>query len=113
ADRAGGQAATEGRMEAEELGDNNRRLAVESQEERDRARTNLYRSLVREARAIRLAGQAGYRAEVFDRLRQAAGLRVPERDRDELRREATLAMGSPIGLPPLPLPLDSAYPVGP
>src|SRR5262249_29952940 len=78
-ERAARQAATEARMEAEELGENNRRLAVESQEERDRARSNLYRSLVREARAIRLAGEAGYRAEVFDRLRQAAGLRVPER----------------------------------
>src|SRR5262249_1655470 len=106
AERAARQEATEARKEAEELGDNNRRLAVESQEERDRARSNLYRSLVREAQAIRLAGQAGFRAEVFDPLRQAAGLRVPERDRDELRREATLAMGSPIGLRPIRLPVD-------
>ena len=51
-------------------------------QQRDDARRNLYHSLVREARAIRLARVSGYRREVWDRLKQALALDTPVKDLD-------------------------------
>jgi hypothetical protein len=68
--------------------------------ERQKAVANLYQSYVREARALRLARQPGYRAHVFDRLRKAMALDTAERNLDELRLEASASLGDFVGLEP-------------
>ena len=47
---------------------------------RDLARSRLYDSLVREARATRSARRVGYRDQVFALLQQARALDVPQKD---------------------------------
>ncbi|MFC1794757.1 serine/threonine protein kinase, partial [Planctomycetota bacterium] len=74
------------------------RTAVEI--ERDRAEKNLYDSLLREARAVRIARGTGYRNEVFKALSQARDLDVPEKDVTDLRNEAVACMGDYVGLEP-------------
>src|SRR5262245_52398353 len=68
--------------------------------ERTRAEQRLYESLVREARALRLARQVGYRTEVFKLLQQARALKVPGKDLDILRLEAVACLGDFVGLAP-------------
>ena len=82
----------EKRVEAE-------RLSEEAVAQKQAALENLYRSLVGEARALRLARIPGYREEVWSRLEQALALEVPDRDIGELRREAVAAMGDFVGVP--------------
>jgi hypothetical protein len=84
------------------------RSAVEA--ERDRAQEaerqaekNLYDSLVREARAVRIARGAGYRDEVFQALSQAHDLEVPGKDVVDLRSEAIACLGDYVGLEPTAL----------
>jgi serine/threonine protein kinase/WD40 repeat protein len=64
------------------------------------ADTNLYQSLVREARALRLARRDGYRVQAWDRLRQALRIETPEKNLDQLRNEAVACMGDFVGLEP-------------
>ena len=81
-----------------------------AQAERDRAKqaeqqaqANLYNSLVREARATRIARRVGYRNDVFKALQQARDLDVPQRDLVELRSEAIACLGDFVGLEPTSL----------
>jgi len=67
---------------------------------RDLAQGRLYESLVREARATRMARRTGYRDEVFTLLQQARALDVPRKDLTELRREAVACLGDFVGLTP-------------
>lgn len=69
-------------------------------EQRKEATGNLYDSLVREARAARLARRPGYRELAWHRLRQARDLNTPKRNLDELRQEAALCLGDFVGLEP-------------
>jgi WD40 repeat protein len=69
-------------------------------QERQQAVANLYQSYVREARALRLAREPGYRAHVFERLRRAMALDTAERNLDELRLEASASLGDFVGLEP-------------
>jgi serine/threonine protein kinase/WD40 repeat protein len=64
------------------------------------ADTNLYQSLLREARALRLARGDGYRVQAWDRLRQALRIETPEKSLDQLRNEAVACMGDFVGLEP-------------
>jgi serine/threonine protein kinase/WD40 repeat protein len=84
--------------------DRERRVAQEARtravEERDVANRHLYRSLVGEARALRLARGEGYREEVVSRLRQARQLDTPDKDLGQLRKEAVLALGDWVGRAP-------------
>ena len=68
----------------------------------------LYASLVREARSLRLARQPGYRAEVWNRLKQAEQL--PNADLQELRAAALGCMGDFIGNAPKTV-LQSTVPI--
>jgi serine/threonine protein kinase/WD40 repeat protein len=70
-------------------------------QQRDLAQERLYESLVREARSIRMARQAGYRREVFDRLGQALAMATPNLDAEVLRREAAACLGDWVGLDPM------------
>ena len=72
----------------------------EADRERRRAETNLYHSLVREARAIRGLRHAGYREDVWDRLKQALALETPDKDVAQLRQEAVACLGDFVGLAP-------------
>jgi serine/threonine protein kinase len=74
------------------------RTAVEI--ERDRAEENLYDSLLREARAVRIARGTGYRHKVFKALSQARDLDVPGKDVTDLRNEAVACIGDYVGLEP-------------
>jgi serine/threonine protein kinase/WD40 repeat protein len=65
--------------------------------------SNLYRALVREARAIRLAQGEGFREKALQLLRQAHDMEgIPEdvRNLQELRQEAVACMGDFAGLKP-------------
>jgi len=78
--------------------------------ERDRAQgaerqaqENLYDSLIREARATRIARGTGYRDDVFRALKQARDLDVAQEDLVDLRGEAIACMGDFVGLEPTAL----------
>ena len=86
------QQVQEKRVEAE-------RLRADAVAQKQTALGNLYRSLVGEARALRLARMPGYRKGVWSRLRQALTLEVPDRDIETLRQEAVASMGDFVGNP--------------
>ncbi len=64
------------------------------------AEQRLYDSLLREARATRLARGIGYRDQTFALLQQARALKVPNPKLGELRREAVASLGDFVGLTP-------------
>jgi WD40 repeat protein/tRNA A-37 threonylcarbamoyl transferase component Bud32 len=68
--------------------------------ERARAVSHLYRSLVDEARSLRLARTSGYRGKAWARLEEALRLETPERDAEALRQEAAACLGEFVGLEP-------------
>jgi WD40 repeat protein/serine/threonine protein kinase len=68
--------------------------------QRQRAETNLYRSLVGQARALRQARGTGYRSQALDLLNRALDLQTPEKNLMELRNEAVACMGDFVGLKP-------------
>ncbi len=73
----------------------------ETENERARAVTHLYRSLVGQARALRLARAEGYREQAFRLLAQARSLDTPECDPENLRAEAGACLGDFLGLEPV------------
>jgi serine/threonine protein kinase/WD40 repeat protein len=79
-------------------------LAGQSDAERQKAEVKLYASLLKSARAARLARQPGYRAEVWDNLRQAAELNVPGKDPQAIAAEALACLGDAIGLDAVSMP---------
>lgn len=74
---------------------------IDSEQQRTEAVANLYQSLVREARALRLARLDGYRNQVWDRLREAQLLAYPQQNTAELRHEAVACMGDFAGQEPV------------
>jgi WD40 repeat protein/tRNA A-37 threonylcarbamoyl transferase component Bud32 len=72
----------------------------EAQRERQQAITNLYHSLVREARAQRLLRRSGYRKQVWALLKQARELDTRAKNLDELRLEAVACLGDFVSLEP-------------
>jgi WD40 repeat protein/serine/threonine protein kinase len=73
---------------------------TEIQGQRDQAVAHLYRSLIGEARMLRVARGSGYRTEAWKRLQQALSLDTPEKDVTQLRREAVASLGDFVGLEP-------------
>jgi WD40 repeat protein len=80
-------------------GDAERRRG-EAEAERARANGNLYRSLVSETQALRGGRVEGYRVRAWQLLDQARALDTPDRDPDELRRQAVLCLGDLVGPEP-------------
>ncbi len=80
-----------------------KRLASQEQNARRETTSVLYRSLVQQAAATRLARQEGYRKEVWSLLQRARQLDTPDVNPDELRHEAVGALGDFAGLTPLVL----------
>jgi serine/threonine protein kinase/WD40 repeat protein/tetratricopeptide (TPR) repeat protein len=72
-----------------------------AQTERQQAVTNLYHARVQEVVALRRARGMGYRAEVFDRLKEALQLDTPDKDVERLRDEAVACLGDFVGLKPI------------
>jgi WD40 repeat protein len=70
----------------------------EADRERRQAERRLYRSLVGEARALRIARVGGYRRQAFERLARARAIATPDRDLDALRQEAVACLGDFVGL---------------
>ena len=64
---------------------------------------SLYRSLLREAQATRMARESGYRRKVWQRLTEAMALGSPEMNLLELRQEAVACMGDFVGVDPMTL----------
>jgi serine/threonine protein kinase/WD40 repeat protein len=96
------QAARADRARLEAVANEQKMRRAESNEANERAQAQqlLHDSLIREARATRLARRAGYREEVFKLLRQARKLEVPRLDFDGMRREAVACLGDFAGLTP-------------
>jgi WD40 repeat protein/predicted Ser/Thr protein kinase len=70
-------------------------------QQRDLAQERLYDSLVREARSIGIIRPLGYRAELFDRIRQALAIPSAKKDLDVLRSEAAQCLGDAMSLSPV------------
>jgi WD40 repeat protein/tRNA A-37 threonylcarbamoyl transferase component Bud32 len=73
----------------------------ETERQRREAVRQLYRSLVGEARAIRLSRAVGYRWEAWNRLTKAHELDTPEKNVEVLRHEAVRCMGDFVGAGPI------------
>jgi WD40 repeat protein len=58
----------------------------------------LYRALLDEAFALRVARKPGYRAKVWQNLHEAVQLNVPEKNLDRVRDEVLACLGDPVGL---------------
>jgi serine/threonine protein kinase/WD40 repeat protein len=76
-------------------------IAAKEASEKKAAQASLYRAVMRNARAARLARQPGYRAEVWSNLREAMALDVPERDPQAIAAEVLASLSDPIGLDPV------------
>jgi serine/threonine protein kinase/WD40 repeat protein len=74
---------------------------VNEAKQKSAAQQSLYKSLLGEARATRLARRPGYRDRVFALLNQAKALDVPGKNPDDLRGEAVACLGDFIGLSPV------------
>jgi serine/threonine protein kinase/WD40 repeat protein len=81
-----------------------RQAANKQARAREQSDAALYHALLKEARAIRLARQPGYRREVWRDLKYAATLNVPARNPLDIAAEALGCLGDPIGLDPVPAP---------
>jgi serine/threonine protein kinase/WD40 repeat protein len=81
-------------------------VAVANEKERARRETatELYRALLRQSSALRLARKPGYRTEVWRNLHQAAALDTPEKNPDDIRDEVLACLNDPIGLEAVPSP---------
>jgi WD40 repeat protein len=73
---------------------------IQAQQEHGQAIAHLYRSLVGEARAVRVARNSGYRGEAWKLLEQAINLETPDKDAGRLRLEAAACLGDFVGLEP-------------
>ncbi len=76
----------------------------EAQDKTKAAEDKLYDALLESARGARLARRPGYRAEVWDKLRQAVKLGVPGKDPQAVTDEAVACLGDPVGLNSVPAP---------
>jgi serine/threonine protein kinase/WD40 repeat protein len=79
-------------------------LANQREAQELRAKQALYRTLLGRATALRLAHEAGYRKHVWDDLREAVALKVPENQPAQVRAEVLACLGDPIGLDPTNAP---------
>jgi WD40 repeat protein len=79
------------------------RLRVAEAKQRAASQQSLYKYVLGEARAARLARRVGYRDQVFALLKQANALDVPERKPAELSAEAVACLGDFVGLTPATL----------
>ena len=75
-----------------------------------RESASLYSSLLGQSAALRTAREPGYRTRVWENLRQAASLDVPERDTVAIRDELTATLGDPFGLSPVQSPVAERAP---
>jgi serine/threonine protein kinase/WD40 repeat protein len=74
------------------------RFAQTKEQLRQETAEKLYRSLLREAGALRLARQPGYRTQVWADLHEAAGLAGPWNNPNEIRTHVLACVGDPRGL---------------
>ena len=64
-------------------------------------RADLYRALMSRSAALRAAREPGYRRHVWESLRAAVALDVPEKDPAGIRDELLACLGDPLGLEPV------------
>ncbi|HEX4588396.1 MAG TPA: tetratricopeptide repeat protein, partial [Gemmataceae bacterium] len=72
--------------------------AVKQGQLRRETAAGLYRALLRQSDALRLAREPGYRGEVWKNLHEAGSLDVADRDPDEIRRQVLACLGDPVGM---------------
>jgi serine/threonine protein kinase/WD40 repeat protein len=75
-----------------------RQLADEKEMARRSSDAKLHRALLDQSSALRLAHEPGYRAKVWQNLRDAIRLDIPGKDLDQIRASALACLGDPIGL---------------
>jgi serine/threonine protein kinase/WD40 repeat protein len=78
-----------------------RQARTDESNQKKAAQQLLYKSLVGEAHATRLARRVGYRDQVFNLLEQAKALEVPGKNLEDLRQEAVACLGDFVGLSPV------------
>jgi WD40 repeat protein/tetratricopeptide (TPR) repeat protein len=83
-----------------ELATQSEELKIESDAARSRAEGKLYRALLDDASALRVAREPGYRKRALEGLREAASLSGPWNNLRRIRDEIVACLGDPIGLPP-------------
>jgi WD40 repeat protein/tRNA A-37 threonylcarbamoyl transferase component Bud32/tetratricopeptide (TPR) repeat protein len=99
--------ALEQRRLAEEhkaLAEDRNALAEEREQARQKSNADLYDVLLQDAAALRRAREPGYRAKVWQNLRRAQALNVPNKPPDAIRAEVLACLGDPIGLEPVEAP---------
>lgn len=79
------------------------RLQSETQARRETA-AELYRALLRQSSALRVARQPGFRKEVWKNLHRAAAIETPEKNLDDIRAEVLACLVDPVGLGPVQAP---------
>jgi serine/threonine protein kinase/WD40 repeat protein/tetratricopeptide (TPR) repeat protein len=79
-------------------------FAKKQEQARQKANAELYDVLLRHSAALRLARAPGYRTQVWQNLRQAQALNVPNKPLDAIRAEVLACLGDPIGLEPITSP---------
>jgi serine/threonine protein kinase len=79
-------------------------FAAEQEKMGKQVRGDLYRTLLGDSKAVRLAHEPGYRSVVWRNLHQAASLDVAEKDTNAIAREVLACLGDPIGLDPVRSP---------
>jgi WD40 repeat protein len=83
-----------------QLADERTNRAQEQEQAQRQTAAALYRSLLGQAAAVRLARPLGYRRQVWQFLHQAADLDIPEKNLDEIGAEVLACLGDPAGLEP-------------
>lgn len=77
------------------------RLRLEEVAAGKRTATNLYTSLLGQAKALQMSRKPGYRSQVFQLLKEAQSLKVANERNDEIREIVISCLGDPIGLDPI------------
>src|SRR5262249_57320676 len=85
------EAEQQRRLAEERTGEAERALDAADQA-RGEAESALYRSLLGEARALRLSRREGWRGDALAGLARAAGIDTPQRDRPVLRGEVVACL---------------------
>jgi serine/threonine protein kinase/WD40 repeat protein len=85
-------------------------LAKEMEDREFKAKQDLHQALLGRAAALRRSREPGYRRLVWNDLRQAAALGLPEQAPHALRAEVLACLGDPLGLEPIASPQTGRAP---
>jgi WD40 repeat protein/tRNA A-37 threonylcarbamoyl transferase component Bud32 len=88
-------------------------LARQKAAQEEQAKHDLVQTLIGRGAALRRAREPGYRRHVWNDLRHAVAMEVPDTDFDAIRTEVIACLGDPIGLEPVAMPQAKRLPPRP